>query len=199
MVVSGAVVDAEQIVPGWKQAVDLARPVVAELAPPVARKPEKGFLVVAEGVVDSPGLRVENVTARIVGYVIVPALGIARLVRQRIKLQIGLGNRAYPARQDDVIRERSTLDTAGGQLCRRRRIIDQYPLAQQRREVAISFGSGRDGELKRLGECISEAFKIEKDEGLVSAVVEPGYPQRAADRSAVAIVPKRAARLARSV
>src|SRR5262249_50088353 len=87
VVVSASVIDAEEVVAGWQYPVDLARPVVTQLTPPVAGESEKGFLFVAELVVDARGFRVEDVAARIVGYKVVPALGVAQLVWQRIELK----------------------------------------------------------------------------------------------------------------
>src|SRR5215472_1622942 len=112
MIVSCSVIHAEEVVASRQQPVDLACPVVAQLSTPVAREPEEGSLVVAERMVDSRCLRVKNVAAWIVRYVVVLALGIRCLVRQRIEFQISLRYRAYPLRGNDVIRERCALDAA---------------------------------------------------------------------------------------
>src|SRR5262249_41422516 len=199
MIVSCSVIHAEEVVASRQQPVDLACPVVAQLSTPVAREPEEGFLVVAERMVDSRCLRVENVAPGIVGYVVVLALGIRGLVRQRIEFQISLRYRAYPLWRDHVISERCALDAAVRQLRCRSGIIDHDSLAQKSREVPISFSRRRNRELKRLGELVSQTFEIEKDEGFVPAIVEPGYPDRAADRSSIPIVSERTAGLARPV
>ena len=168
VVVGDAVVGPEEEIAVRDDPVDLAVDGVAGLAAIVARVTHEQLLLVGQPVIDARRRRVERVVAGIDVEEVVPPLIVRRLIRQRIELQRGGRNRVDAICRDDVPGKRLPHD-AGADLGGGGRIVDDGPLRQQRREVAVAHRLRRHRLRQRLGERVVEPLHRFEEEGAVRA------------------------------
>ena len=149
MIVSGAVVITIEKSSRRDDAVCYAGPIEARFAPIVARVIEKRTVLFIKREIQPHRLRIERIAARLPANEIVTALGVARLIRQRIKRQVVARNRTDSILRNDVIEKYSALDAIAGAL-RREWIEDLNAEREQSREISVAFRQCWNRELRRL-------------------------------------------------
>src|SRR5215510_5240297 len=169
MIERGPVIDAEQVVTGRANVVDHVCPVAARLPAPVVHVADKEALLIAELLVEAIRFGMEVVEARLATDEVVAALGVARLVRQGVVLQIVFSDPANPVGRNDVAGERVAAYTrAVG--ARRRRIVD-YDVRQQRGKITIAFGLCRHSEVARLRENVFQLLEGKEEKAAIAAII----------------------------
>src|SRR5438552_1533758 len=149
MIVSRAVVIPVEKRARRGNAVDDAGPIEARFPSIVARVVEKRAVLFVELEIQTRRLRIEGVAAWLPANEIVPALGVARLIRQWIERQVVARDRADSILRNDVVKKCRALNSIAHALCRER-IKNLNAKRQQRREISVAFGQCRDRELRRF-------------------------------------------------
>ena len=120
MIVAETIVSPREEVTRRPDAIDYAGPTVARLHAVIVRVAEEESLSFTDGLVKAVAFRVKGVRARVSADVIVPPLRIARLVRQRVELQISFRDRANKIGWNNIARKRVALNATTYLFCRER-------------------------------------------------------------------------------